>query len=90
MTRAKRKLRAAKAIRELILCAVETNSIYNNIYKTGTRTIKLYKVSLVRSGVDMNELKDKISLIADVFDFDVKFKETVGNRWGGPAFIVKL
>lgn len=88
-SRAESKLLCSKAIRALIQNeGIET--IYNNIYPTGTRTIKVYQVSLKRSDVNVPLLKERIINVADAFNFDVKFKTTGGRMWGGPAFIVKL
>lgn len=88
-SRAESKLLCSTAIRALIRNeGIET--IFNNIYKTGTRTLKIYKVSLQRSDVDVPRLKDRIIDLADAFNLDVEFRETAGTRWGAPAFIVKL
>lgn len=89
MNTAQRKLLCAKAIRALIRAeGVET--IFNNVYDTGTRTVKVYQVSLQRSDVDMPRLRDRIVDLADMFNFDVKFKTTAGSTWRPGAFIVKL
>lgn len=90
MNTAQRKLLCSTAIRALIR-AEGVEIIFNNIYKTGTRTIKVYKTSLLRFDVDMFRLKDRIIDLADAFNFDVEFKTTAGTRWGsGGAFIVKI
>ena len=89
-TRAERKLAASIAIRELIKCAIDGNRIFNNIYKTGTRTIKVYKVTLERADVDVRDLRERIECLADLFDFDVKFRETACSTFRSGAFIVKI
>ena len=84
------KLCAAKAIREL-LKAEGIEMIYNNIYPSGTRTLKVYQQALKRSDVDLPRLRDRIVDVANAFNFDVKFKFTPGRSWSGaPGFIVKL
>lgn len=90
MNRAQRKLAASVAIRELIKCSLNGQRIFNNIYKTGTRTIKVYKTALRNSDVDVRELRERIECVADLFDFDVKFNETADGRFRSGAFIVKL
>ena len=91
MNRAQMKSCCAAAIRQLFKYeGIESALIFNNIYYTGTRTIKVYRVSLKRSDVDVPKLKDRITDVAEAFNFDVKFKTTPGNYYGGPAFIVKL
>lgn len=88
-SRAESKLLCSTAIRALIRNeGIET--IFNNIYKTGTRTLKIYKVSLQRSDVDVPRLKDRIIDLADAFNFDVKFRETADGPFRSGAFIVKL
>lgn len=88
-SRAESKLLCSKAIRALIQNeGIET--IFNNIYKTGTRTIKVYQVSLKRCDVDIPRLKDRIVDLADAFNFDVRFKTTGGSYWRSGAFIIKL
>jgi GTP cyclohydrolase I len=80
---------AAAAIRELLKYeGVET--IYNNTYKTGTRTIKVYQRALQRSDVDLPRFKERVQDVADAFNFDVKFRTTKGRMWGAPAFIIAL
>jgi hypothetical protein len=83
------KLLASKAISALIK-AEGIELIYNNKYKTGARSVKIYKKALVTSDVDVPRFKERIEDVANAFNFDVKFKETRGSRWGSPAFIVKL
>lgn len=86
---ASRKYAAAQAIRQLMI--VETSRApYNNIYRTGTRTLKIYSGRLAKEGFNFAALQDKITDLADLFDCDVKFNFTSGNKYGGPAFIVKL
>lgn len=88
-SRAESKLLCSKAIRALIQNeGIET--IFNNIYKTGTRTLKIYSTSLVRCDVNVSQLRDRIIDIADAFNFDVKFVTTAGRPWSPGAFIVKL
>lgn len=89
MNRDKRKLLCSTAIRSLIK-AQGVNRIFNNIYKTGTRTLKVYQTSFHQHGVDVPKLKDQITDLADAFGFDVKFKTTAGRVWSPGAFIVKL
>ena len=91
MDRHSMKSCAAAAIRQLFKYeGISPELIFNNIYYTGTRTIKVYQRSLVRSDVDVPRFKERVQDVADAFNFDVKFTETKGNMWGGPAFIVKL
>jgi hypothetical protein len=80
---------AAAAIRELIK-AEGIELIYNNIYKSGTRTLKVYQNSLIRSDVDLPRFKERVENVAEAFNFDVKFRTTRGRMWGAPAFIIAL
>lgn len=80
---------AAAAIRELLKYeGIEL--IYNNIYKSGTRTIKVYQQSLVRSDVNLPAFKERVENVAEAFNFDVKFRTTKGRMWSAPAFIISL
>jgi hypothetical protein len=82
-----RKLLAGKAIKQLLIANDHAKwCVWQNLYKTGTRSIKTYK----RADIDYFKLQDQITELANMFDLDVKFKFTRGNMWGGPAFIVKL
>ena len=89
MNRHSLKRCAAAAIRELIK-AEGIELIYNNIYKTGTRTLKIYQQHLVRSDVDLPRFKERVENVAEQFNFDVKFRTTKGRMWGAPAFIIAL
>lgn len=91
MNRAQMKSCCGSAIRQLLKYeGIDPNVIFTNIYYTGTRTIKVYQVSLKRSDVDIPKLKDRIQDIAEAFNFDVKFKTTAGSYWRSGAFIIKL
>lgn len=80
---------AAAAIREIVKAeGIET--IYNNVYRTGTRTLKVYQQALIRSDVDVPRFKERIENVAEQFNFDVKFRTTKGRIWGAPAFIISL
>lgn len=85
MNKADRKLAAAKAVRELLRVITGGRRVYNNIYKTGTRTVKTYQ-----RDVDFSIYEDRITDLAEVFDLDIKFNYTRGSAWSGPAFIVKF
>ena len=85
MNRGDRKLAASKAVRELLRVLTGGRRVYNNIYKTGTRTLKVYQ-----RDVDFSIHEDKITDLAHMFDLDVKFNYTRGAFWSGPAFIVKF
>jgi hypothetical protein len=86
LTLPQRKLACAKAIKALL--STENRCVYNNIYYTGTRTLKVY------NRYDQERIpfiKDKITDLADMFDLDVKFNMTKGSHWTGlGSFIVKL
>ena len=84
-----RKLAASKAIREY-LKVFGAWTVYNNIYPTKTRTVKICTTRLRNEGKDFKQAEEAITNIADLFDLDVKFNYTRGNYYGGPAFIVKL
>ena len=80
---------AAAAIREILKYEGIT-LIYNNVYKTGARTIKVYENSLKRSDVNVPALKERIENVAEAFNFDVKFRTTSGRPWGARGFIIAL
>lgn len=86
LTLPQRKLACAKAIKALL--STENRTVYNNIYYTGTRTLKVY------NRYDQERIpfiKDKITDLADMFDIDVKFKITKARRWVPcGSLIVKL
>jgi hypothetical protein len=86
LTIPQRKLACAKAIKAFL--STECRCVYNNIYYTGTRTIKVYnKFDQAR----IPHIKDQITDLANMFDLDVKFKLTKGTHWTGlGSFIVKL
>jgi hypothetical protein len=86
LTLPQRKLACAKAIKALL--STENRTVYNNIYYTGTRTLKVYN----RYDQDRIPLiKNRISDLADLFDLDVKFKITKARHWlPCGSFIVKL
>ena len=86
LTLPQRKLACAKAIKALL--STENRTVYNNIYYTGTRTLKVYN----RYDQDRIPLiKNRISDLADLFDLDVKFKITKARHWlHCGSFIVKL
>ena len=86
LTLPQRKLACAKAIKALL--STENKTVYNNIYYTGTRTLKVYN----RYDQDrIPFIKNKITDLADMFDLDVKFKLTKAGHWlPCGSFIVKL
>ena len=81
-----RKLACAKAIKAFL--STECRHVYNNIYYTGTRTVKVYnKFDQAR----IPQIKDQITDLANMFDLDVKFKLTKAGHWlPCGSFIVKL
>ena len=86
LTLPQRKLACAKAIKAFL--STECRLVYNNIYYTGTRTIKVYnKFDQDR----IPQIKDQITDLANMFDLDVKFKLTKAGHWlPCGSFIVKL
>ena len=84
MIQTNRKLACAKAIKALL--STKCRLVYNNIYYTGTRTIKVYNRF---EPTQLTEIKDQITDLANMFDLDVKFRITK-NHWTVGAFIVKL
>lgn len=91
MNRHQMKSCCASAIRQLLKYeGIDPELIFNNIYYTGTRTLKVYHATLKRCDVDIPKLKDRITDIAEAFNFDVRFKTTGGSYWRSGAFIIKL
>ena len=86
LTIPQRKLACAKAIKAFL--STECRHVYNNIYYTGTRTIKVYN----RFDQDrIPQIKNQITDLANMFDLDVKFKLTKAGHWlPCGSFIVKL
>jgi hypothetical protein len=86
LTIPQRKLACAKAIKAFL--STECRHVYNNIYYTGTRTIKVYN----RFDQDrIPQIKDQITDLANMFDLDVKFNLTKAGHWlPCGSFIVKL
>ena len=85
MNKAERKLLCGKAIKALML-ARGAQLVYQNIYKTGTRSVKCYTTNVG----DLNTLRDQITDLADMFDLDVKFNITKAPHWSFSGFIAKL
>jgi hypothetical protein len=86
LTIPQRKLACAKAIKAFL--STECRHVYNNIYYTGTRTIKVYN----RFDQDrIPQIKDQITDLANMFDLDVRFNLTKAGHWlPCGSFIVKL
>lgn len=83
-----RKLHAGKAIKALMK-SYNADMVFQNLYKTGTRSIKMYQYCL--SGPqDVLKLKEQITDIADMFNLDVRFNTTRRSQYFSPAFIAKL
>lgn len=80
-----KKLLAGKAIKAL-MTARGARKVYQNIYYTGTRSVKCYLHSID----DVAALRDQITDLANMFNLDVKFRTTVRGQWSSPAFIAKL
>lgn len=88
MNKAERKLLAGKAIRALMK-SHGARLVYQNLYKSGTRSIKMYRASL--TGLEQErKLKDQITDLADMFDLDVNFNVTTRRTFSPPSFIAKL
>lgn len=88
MNRTERKLLAGKAIKALMK-SHGASLVYQNIYKTGTRSIKMYQSCLTGDN-HIRQLKDQITDLADMFDLDCKFNMTRRGQFSSPSFIVKL
>lgn len=88
MNKAKRKLLAGKAIRALMK-SHGARLVYQNLYKSGTRSIKMYRASLTGPEHE-RKLKDQITDLADMFDLDVNFNTTTRRTFSPPSFIAKL
>lgn len=59
--------------------------IFNNLYYTGTRTVKCYD-----SPADENNLEDRIRDVLQSITLNYEIKRTPGRQYGAPGFIVKL
>jgi GTP cyclohydrolase I len=88
MKLAERKLLAGKAIKALMK-SYGARLVYQNLYKTGTRSIKMYQSSLSGDN-ELRKLKDQITDLADMFDLDVRFNMTRRGQYSSPSFIAKL
>jgi GTP cyclohydrolase I len=88
MNKAERKLQAGKAIKALMQ-SHGARYVYQNLYKTGTRSIKMYRSSLTGPEHE-RKIKDQITDLADMFDLDVKFNITNRRVFSPPSFIAKL
>ena len=88
MNKAERKLLAGKAIRALMK-SHGARLVYQNLYKSGTRSIKMYRASLTGPEQE-RKLKDQITDLADMFDLDVNFNTTTRRILSPPSFIAKL
>jgi hypothetical protein len=88
MNKAERKLLAGKAIKALMK-SHGARLVYQNLYKTGTRSIKMYRASLTGPNHEI-KLKEQITDLADMFDLDVKFNMTRRSMFYGSSFIAKL
>jgi hypothetical protein len=84
-----RKLMCGKAIK-LLMKTRGARFVFQNIYKTKTRTVKCYMNSVNQSVDSVADLRDDITDLADMFNLDVKFNITKGNNWSPAAFIAKL
>jgi len=81
------KMGAAKIAREVMKAHGRT-MIYNNIYKTGTRTVKCY---LPRSKQELENLMHSLEHILNLFPVKYVIKTTKGCRYfGAPGLIVKF
>lgn len=81
----RRKLLCGKAIKSLMKCR-GANNVYQNLYKTGTRSVKCYYNAID----DISALRDQITDLANMFNLDVKFNMTKAGQYSSPAFIAKL
>jgi len=88
MKLAERKLQAGKAIKALMK-SHGARLVYQNLYKTGTRSIKMYRASLTGPNQEQ-KLKDQITDLADMFDLDVNFNITTRRVFSPASFIAKL
>ncbi len=88
MKLAERKLLAGKAIKALMK-SHGARLVYQNLYKTGARSIKMYQSSLSGDN-ELRKLKDQITDLADMFDLDVRFNMTRRGQYSSPSFIAKL
>jgi hypothetical protein len=85
MKLAERKLMCGKAIK-LLMRTRGANLVFQNIYDTGTRSVKCYLNSID----DVSALRDQITDLANMFNLDVRFNVTKRQLYTSPAFIAKL
>ena len=88
MNKAERKLQAGKAIKALMK-SHGARLVYQNLYKTGTRSIKMYQASLT-GPEHVTVLKEQITDLADMFNLDVRFNTTRRSQYYATSFIAKL
>lgn len=88
MKLAERKLLAGKAIKALMV-SHGARLVYQNLYKTGTRSIKMYRSNLSGPNQEI-KLKEQITDLADMFGLDVRFNTTTRRAFSSPSFIAKL
>lgn len=77
----------AKIVRE-VMKANGRNIIFNNIYYSGTRTVKCY---VPRDEFSRNKLQTEIRAVLDALKCQCYIiKQTQGRSFGGSGFIVKF
>lgn len=81
------KLVVGKALKQLMI-SKGRSQVFQNIYKTGTRSVKCYRPRDPQVEMD---LRQSVALVMKAFgvkDYQVVF--TRGSPWGGAGFIVKF
>ena len=79
--RVDKNLEVSKIIRAIMKIHGKT-MIFNNLYYTGTRTVKCYRGDDLLEDVICNALKS--------ITHNYEIKRTPGTQYGRPGFIVKL
>lgn len=63
--------------------------VFQNIYKSGTRSVKCYRTRMdAKTEMDLRLAVIHMMKAFGVKDYYVNL--TKGNRWGGPGFIVRF
>lgn len=82
------KLLVGRALKALMQ-SYGRKQVFQNIYKTGTRSVKCYRTRMdAQAERDLSLAVIQIMKAFSVTDYQVNF--TNGNGWGGAGFIVKF
>jgi len=81
--KADKNLEVSKIIRA-VMKIYGKKFIFNNLYPSGTRTVKCY------DSPEIGDLEDRIRDVLQSITLNYEIKRTPGTQYGAPGFIVKL